>query len=194
VITPKITSAQGSWLIEDALDDVGHEHRLGRVVLAHFRAVGARRVAAVDPRIDEIDGAAGVVDQIFSGGAAARSVLVPHAVGAAVLERLRPLQGGDLDERFGVGAQPGATCAIGTYTVAASFSLSRIGPSTTAEASAPARIAICCSRGVPRSGTRSSGPATWSGVARGDADDGADRERGHVVRTAGPATTRRSGR
>ena len=38
--------------------------------------------------------------------------------------------------------------AIGTYTVADSLSLSRIGPSTSAEASAPMRIAICWNLGV----------------------------------------------
>jgi len=35
-------------------------------------------VAAVDARVDEIDGLAGVVDQIFSGGAAREFGLVPH--------------------------------------------------------------------------------------------------------------------
>ena len=35
-----------------------------------------------------------------------------------------------------------------TYTVAESFSTSRIGPRIKAEANAPTRMAICCSLGV----------------------------------------------
>ena len=43
---------------------------------------------------------------------------------------------------------PGATWAAGTYTVAASFNFSRIGPRQTAESAAPAMNAHCCSFGV----------------------------------------------
>ena len=45
---------------------------------------------------------------------------------------------------------PGAGSLLtrGTMTVAASLSFSRIGPSTTAETSAPMTIAICWFRGV----------------------------------------------
>src|SRR6266545_2561567 len=42
----------------------------------------------------------------------------------------------------------GATSAAGTYVVAASFKRSRIGPRTSADTSAPKRIAVCWSRGV----------------------------------------------
>jgi hypothetical protein len=42
-------------------------------------------VAAVDARVDEINGVAGIVYEIFSRGAARDIGLVPHPIGAWVL-------------------------------------------------------------------------------------------------------------
>ena len=153
-----------------------------------MRAVGARRVAAVDSRVDEIDGLAGIVDQIFPGGAAQEVRLVPHPVGAGVLHSLRALQHGALGERLGVGAQPrrdlGDRHVHGRGVV--QLEQDRPQHDRRGERAGEDRDLL-----QPRRGSDQKAGLQilrrGAGVARGDADDGADRESGDVVGAAGPA-------
>ena len=113
---------------------------------------------------------------------------MPHAVAAGVLQSLRSLQHGGLTERGGVGAQPrrdlGDRHVHGRGVV--QLEQDRPQHDGRGERAGEDRDLL-----QPRRGSDQE-PGLQilrrrAGVARGDADDGADRQGGHVVRTAGPA-------
>ena len=78
--------------VQNALDDIGHQRGLGRVVLDHCRSIGPRFVNTVDTRIGEINRRALIVHEVTSRRAARGIRLVIRPVQSRVGVRLWPLQ------------------------------------------------------------------------------------------------------
>ncbi len=175
-------------MVEDAFDDVRHEHRLGRIILLDLGAVGPLVVGAVDARVDQVGQLAVGGHEVFAGRAAHRIGLLPDLVGGAVGCRLRALQARRQREFGGIHHHAGRHLRGRHVDGAGVVQREQDGAKhqRRGQRAGQDRVLLQARRGADQE-ARLEVLRSGAGVTGGDADDGADRQGRDVVLPAGPA-------